>query len=125
MPRNDEIRLACGELTAQEMRTAKAVLQWFIDTRCNEAEERLAAWYLAASPYATPSALLEGLRDLKRDAARYRWLREAIDWLPKFYNGWKGSHKGRFDFLWPSDEENLDAAIDAAMSSPSAPKGKE
>ena len=30
MPSADEIKLACGEMTAQELRTAKAVLGWFI-----------------------------------------------------------------------------------------------
>lgn len=40
MPRSEEIRLACGELTAGEMRTAKAVLQWFISTRCQPQKER-------------------------------------------------------------------------------------
>ena len=30
MPTESEIRLAAGEMTAQEMRTAKAVLAWFI-----------------------------------------------------------------------------------------------
>lgn len=34
IPRADEIRLACGELTVGEMKAAKAVLQWFINTRC-------------------------------------------------------------------------------------------
>ena len=37
-----------------------------------------------------------------------------VEWLPKYYNGWCGSKAGRFDLLWPSDESNLDAAIDAA-----------
>ena len=40
MPTADDIRLACGELTAQEMRTAKAVLTWFIATRSSEADQR-------------------------------------------------------------------------------------
>ena len=43
MPTADDIRLACGELTAQEMRTAKAVLTWFIATRSSEADQRDAA----------------------------------------------------------------------------------
>jgi len=30
MPSESEIRLACGEMSAQEMRTVKAVLAWFI-----------------------------------------------------------------------------------------------
>ena len=30
MPSESAIRLACGEMTAQEMRTVKAALQWFI-----------------------------------------------------------------------------------------------
>jgi hypothetical protein len=30
MPTTDEIKLACGEMTAGELRTAKAVLGWFI-----------------------------------------------------------------------------------------------
>lgn len=30
MPSEAAIRLACGEMTAQEMRTVKAALQWFI-----------------------------------------------------------------------------------------------
>ena len=33
MPSEDEIRLASGEMTAQEMRTVKAVLGWYI-RRC-------------------------------------------------------------------------------------------
>ena len=45
MPTADDIRLACGELTAQEMRTAKAVLTWFIATRSSEADQRDAARY--------------------------------------------------------------------------------
>ena len=54
MPTADDIRLACGEMTAQEMRTAKAVLTWFIAMRSSES--------------------------LERDAERYRWLRDTRPW---------------------------------------------
>lgn len=37
MPTDDEIRLAAGEMSAQELRTAKAVLAWFIRRSVPEA----------------------------------------------------------------------------------------
>ena len=40
MPRNDEIRLAMGEMTADQMRTAKAAIRWIL-TRVRP-EEKLA-----------------------------------------------------------------------------------
>lgn len=33
MPTNSEILLACGEMTAGELRAVKAALQWFISTQ--------------------------------------------------------------------------------------------
>lgn len=50
---------------------------------------------------------------MEKDAARYRWAKEnLIEWYPKGYNGCKYA---RFDAMWPNDERELDAAIDAAL----------
>ena len=38
-PTSQELRLTCGEMTAQEMRTAKAVLGWARETIRRAAEE--------------------------------------------------------------------------------------
>jgi uncharacterized membrane protein YtjA (UPF0391 family) len=35
MPRDDEIRLAMGELTADQMRTAKAAIRWALTRKCS------------------------------------------------------------------------------------------
>lgn len=56
-----------------------------------------------------------------KDAARYRHLRdELIEWKPAYYDGGQKlcmGKQGRFDLLWPNNESNLDAAVDASMNS--------
>ena len=65
-PRTDEIKLACGEMTAQELRTAKAVLGWFIRTRVSGLEREVAALKEVAQ------ARAQSVRDLQLDNAELR-----------------------------------------------------
>lgn len=67
----------------------------------------LAEAYFRASSPATILALLQHVRELKRDAERYRWLREACDNDP-----------GNLGLEY-AESPGVDAAIDAARSSTS------
>ena len=62
-------------------------------------------------------ALLAERAELKRDAERYRWLRESMWYVGRdqFYCGEGGDMQNYTNENY--NQENLDAAIDAAMQS--------
>lgn len=64
--------------------------------------------------YRAAGATPAELDALKQDAERYRWLKEYIEYKPAHYDG---RNAGRFDFVWDSKLDDLDAAIDAAKDS--------
>lgn len=67
--------------------------------------------------------LLDQLEAAQKDAARYQWLRDENDWHaePRLDAAdgtvWKLTMYSPQEIMDPTDDDSLDAAIDAAMSS--------
>jgi hypothetical protein len=70
----------------------------------------------------SPIEALEELAKARKDAARYQWLRDRNDWYaePRLDDAdgtkWELCFYTPQRITDPTDDDNLDAAIDAAMS---------
>lgn len=85
---------------------------------CHDAEHPANLSFIAAASPATILALLSERAELKRDAARYRWLQKASPYMHKKIRDLAITDGGDVFYF---HKDKYDAAIDAAMQSEAKP----